>query len=170
MTMILKLRMLSDEDDNFLRDYELPYTLNLLDFHRFICNDLGYEAGNVTSFFLADENWEKIREFTAADMGHDGAENAPIPMEHVTLGQLLHKNRDRLIYVFDMFGDRALYLEVTGADKEQQTFDYPRVALAHGEAPNQFDPELSTPNKSIFEEAMDDFSDYGGDDDYDDEY
>lgn len=30
MSVILKLRMLSDEDDCFLRDYEVPYELSLI--------------------------------------------------------------------------------------------------------------------------------------------
>ena len=40
MSVILKLRMLSDEDDCFLRDYEVPYELTLEELHDFICNDL----------------------------------------------------------------------------------------------------------------------------------
>ena len=43
MSVILKLRMLSDEDDCFLRDYEVPYELTLEELHDFICNDLQYE-------------------------------------------------------------------------------------------------------------------------------
>ena len=40
MPVILKLRMLSDEDDCFLRDYEVPYELTLEELHDFICEDL----------------------------------------------------------------------------------------------------------------------------------
>lgn len=52
---------------------------------------------------------EKLREFTRMDMD-DGAEDAPLAMEKVTLGQIIHNNRDRLIYLFDIFGDRAYFL------------------------------------------------------------
>ena len=47
------------------------------------------------------------------DMGA-GSEDAPETMDRVTLGQLIHHHRDRLIYLFDLFGDRAYYLEVDG--------------------------------------------------------
>ena len=111
--MIFRFRMLSDENDNFVRDYEVPYDMTLLDFHRFLLESLEYEEC-MTSFFTADERWEKLGEFTLMDMGEDSP-GAPRPMESVTLGQIIHNLRDRLIYLFDMFGDRAYFLELTGA-------------------------------------------------------
>lgn len=51
MSVILKLRMLSDEDDCFLRDYEVPYESTLEELHDFICNDLQYEKIPESSFF-----------------------------------------------------------------------------------------------------------------------
>lgn len=171
MEMVFKIRMIGDEDDNFLRDYEVLYSMTLFDFHNFICDDLGYDAGNMTSFFLSNKRWEKLREFTLIDMGENpDDENAPIAMENVTLGQIFHNNNDRLIYTFDIFEDRALFLELMATEKCKDVTDYPIVRLANGEAPDQFDASLSPSNKSIFDEAMDDYSDFDGDDQYDDEY
>jgi len=95
MSMVFRFRMLSDENDNFVRDYEVPYDMTLLDFHNFILRSLEYEEC-MASFFTADERWEKLREFTLMDMD-DGSEGAPAAMESVTLGQIIHNNRDRLI-------------------------------------------------------------------------
>lgn len=94
--MVFKFRMLSDENDHFVRDYEVPYDMTLLGFHEFITRSLGYEEGMV-SFFTADKQWNRLREFTLMDMG-DNSEDAPLPMADITLGQLIHNNRDRLIY------------------------------------------------------------------------
>lgn len=102
--MVFQFRMLSDENDHFVRDYEVMYDMNLLDFHRFILRSLGYESC-MASFFTADDRWERGREFTVEDMGGGDSETAPLAMERVTLGQLIHNNRDRLIYLFDLFGD-----------------------------------------------------------------
>ncbi|MEG1886441.1 MAG: hypothetical protein RR182_09270, partial [Alistipes sp.] len=112
MSMVFQFRMLSDENDNFVRDYEVLYDMTLLEFHQFILHTLEYEAC-MASFFTADKLWEKLREFTLVDMG-ENTENAPLPMETVTLGQIIHKIGDRLIYLFDLFGDRAYFLELTG--------------------------------------------------------
>ena len=64
MSVILKLRMLSDEDDCFLRDYEVPYESTLEELHDFICNDLQYEKIPESSFFEADREWNRRREYT----------------------------------------------------------------------------------------------------------
>ena len=45
MSMVFKFRMLSDENDHFVRDYEVPYDMTLLGFHEFITRSLGYEEG-----------------------------------------------------------------------------------------------------------------------------
>ena len=114
--MVFRFRMLSDENDRFVRDYEVMYDMTLLDFHNFILSSLEYEPC-MASFFTADDRWEKKREFTLMDM-NDGSADAPETMERVRLGQIIHNNRDRLIYLFDLFGDRAYYLELTGARRE----------------------------------------------------
>ena len=165
--MVFKFRMLSDENDNFVRDYEVLYDTTLLEFHDFILRSLEYEEC-MASFFTADDRWEKLREFTRMDMD-DGAEDAPLAMEKVTLGQIIHNNRDRLIYQFDLMGDRAYYLELTEAKKPEQGMEYPRVAFEHAPAPDQFDPDANESEGSIFEEMMGDFSSFEGDDNYSDD-
>lgn len=178
MSMIFKFRMLSDESDVFVRDYEVKYDMTLLEFNDFICSDLGYDNSGMTSFFLSDSRWMKLREFTLMDMGegmggfHENQEEAPIAMEKVVLGQLIHENHDRLIWLFDMFADRAYYLELIEAKFAEPNVDYPRTLFAHGEPSDQYDPEAGgAGEKSIFEEMMDDWGDFGGgDDSYDDEY
>ena len=136
--MVFRFRMLSDENDNFVRDYEVLYDTTLLEFHDFILRSLEYEEC-MASFFTADDRWEKLREFTRMDMD-DGAEDAPLAMEKVTLGQIIHNNRDRLIYLFDIFGDRAYFLELTGSFESKPGISYPREIYAQAEAPDQYDP------------------------------
>ncbi|MBO5692768.1 MAG: hypothetical protein J6R74_02365 [Tidjanibacter sp.] len=178
MSMVFKFRMLSDESDVFVRDYEVKYDMNLLEFNDFICRDLRYDNSGMTSFFLSDGQWMKLREFTLMDMGAgmggyaDEPDEAPLPLEKIVLGQLIHNNHDRLIWLFDMFADRAYYLEMIEAKFAEEGVEYPRTLFAHGEPSDQYDPEAGGANeKSIFEEMMDDFGDFGGgDDSYDDEY
>lgn len=168
--MVFRFRMLSDENDNFVRDYEVLYDTTLLDFHRFILESLEYEPC-MASFFTADERWEKKREFTSVDMGA-GGEEGPEAMENVTLGQIIHNNRDRLIYLFDLFGDRAYFLELTGTYEADAKARYPREIFAQADAPDQYDPSKTAAagDGSIFDDAMSEFSDFEGDDSYDDEY
>lgn len=50
MSMIFRFRMLCDEDDYFLREYEVPYDMTLSDFREFIDRDVHYRSDSVTSF------------------------------------------------------------------------------------------------------------------------
>ena len=155
--MVFRFRMLSDENDRFVRDYEIMYDATLLDFHE---------------FFTADNRWEKLREFTLMDMD-DGSENSPLPMDQIKLGQIIHHLRDRLIYLFDMFGERAYYLELTGAYEAEEGATYPREIYAVADVPDQYDPTKTNADDddgSIFDDVMSEFSDFEGDDSYDDEY
>ncbi len=169
MSMVFRFRMLSDENDNFVRDYEVMYDMTLYDFHKFILETLEYEDC-MTSFFTADERWEKLAEFTSMDMGDE--EGAPHDMAKVHLGQIIHNNHDRLIYLFDMFGDRAYYLELTGTYKAEEGESYPREIYAQAEVPDQYDPSKNAVEEegSIYEDMMSEFNDFQGDDNYDDEY
>ncbi|MFI3321925.1 MAG: hypothetical protein R3Y50_05315 [Rikenellaceae bacterium] len=176
--MIFKFRMLSDEDENFIRDYEISYDATIKDLHTLICNDIDYDAEEMCSIFLCDEGWMKLREFTLFDMGVGGSDaidgdeqSLPVAMDSVLLGQAVRTKFARLLFVFDLFEDRAFFLELLEAKEGEEGKEYPRLLFANGEAPDQFDASQSVANRSIFDEAMDDFSDFGGDDDYyDDEY
>ena len=99
----------------------------------------------------------------------DGAEDAPLAMEKVTLGQIIHNNRDRLIYLFDIFGDRAYFLELTGSFESKPGISYPREIYVQAEAPDQYDPSKNVVSGegSIFDDVMSEFSDFEGDDNYD---
>lgn len=169
MAIVFKFRMLSDENDHFVRDYEVPYDMTLADFYEFIRETLEYEP-TMVSFFTADDRWEKLREFTLMDMGAGDGEAAPQPMSEVSLHQILHHVRDRLIFQFDLFADRAYYIELIDVAKAEPGTSYPRELFAHGSVPDQFDPEATEADSSIFDEMMGDFNDFEGDENCDDEY
>ena len=172
MALVLKFRMLSDENDHFIRDFDVPSDITLLQLHDFIVRSLGYDDC-MASFFTADDRWERLREFTLTDMGDTGdAEgNGPLPMGEVLVGQAIRRIHDRLIWLFDMFANRAYYLEVLDAVQPEEGRLYPAVTFEHAAAPDQYDPEMSdNDTRSIFEEMMGDYSDFEGDDSYDDEY
>jgi hypothetical protein len=172
MTMIFRIRMLSGEDETFIRDYEVSYATSLLDVHHFICRDLGYDPMNMASFFRSDARWERLQEFTSMDMNDPGGADdgapvpMPVPMERATLGQVLHRNNDRLIYVFDPFGDRAMFLELTGSFKRPDGRQYPLTVFSQGDPPAQFDLPSHVPDSDtgLFDEAMDDYASFTGDD------
>ena len=170
--MILRLRMLSDENDNFVRDFEVDASNTLLDLHDFLIKMLRYDQC-MASFFTADERWEKLQEYTYMDMEGgmgDGGNGMPQPMASARLEDVLTYLHARLIYVFDPFTERAYFIELIEAKEPAKGMEYPRLQFAHAETPDQYDPEIVDEGGSIFDEMMGDYNDFDGDDSYDDEY
>ena len=168
--MILRLRMLSDENDNFVRDFEVSHEMNLLQLHQFIIESIGYDDC-MASFFTADAQWNCLQEYALMDIGDETFEGAPIAMEKVTLAELVVQELNRLIYQFDMLTDRAFYLEVVSAGQPNPQLEYPRVSFENARVPDQYDPDaVPADDGSIFDEMMDEFGEFDGDDNYDDEY
>ena len=172
MSMIFRFRMLSDENDNFVRDFELQEEATLLDMHEFLIEMLRYDQC-MASFFTADDEWQRCREFTLMDMGDTGyeGEDAPLPMAKTSLAEIVVADYSRLIYLFDMFADRAFYIELVASSEPNPELTYPRVAFENAPVPDQYDPDaVDSSAGSIFEEMMDDFGgdfdDDGGDDEW----
>jgi hypothetical protein len=65
------------------------------------------------------------------DMGH-GA------MDTVTLENLRNKGMEKLLYTFDFFNDRSLYIEFMGEIEAEYKVYYPLVVQSKGNAPGQF--------------------------------
>ncbi|MCC8062654.1 MAG: plasmid pRiA4b ORF-3 family protein [Rikenellaceae bacterium] len=172
MSMIFKFRMLSDEAEDFVRDYEVPYDMNLADFHAYLRESVGYSPAEMASIFTSDAEWEKLREFTSVDMGleaEDDSFSVPLPMERVSLGQIMHEKFGRLVYVFDIFHERQFFIELLETKFAEEGVTYPRIVTEEGEPPLQCTPGKEPAEGSIFDEAMDEFGEFEGDDTYDDE-
>ena len=170
--MIFRFRMLSDENDNFVRDFEVESSNTLLDLHDFIIKMLRYDQC-MASFFTADDRWERLQEYTYMDMDGgmgDGGNGMPQPMATARLEDVLTHLHDRLIYIFDPFTQRAYYIELIEGKEPEKGMEYPRLQFAHAQAPDQYDPDENEESGSIFDEMMGDFGDFDGDSDADDEW
>ena len=144
--------------------------MNLLELHNFIIASIGYDDC-MASFYSADDQWQPLQEFSLMDLGEEQFEGAPMAMEKVTLAELVVSECNRLIYQFDMIADRAFYLEVVSATQPNPELEYPRVSFENARVPDQYDPDaVPADDGSIFDEIMDEFGEFDGDDSYDDEY
>jgi len=134
--MIYKFRLLSDEVKDFIRDIEIRSDQTFFDFHRIIQDDLEYDNSQIASFFLTNHTWEKEKEFTLFDMT-DGENNSIIPMDKAILRNFIHDQKQRLIYVFDVFNERSFFIELTETHKEIRYSQYPFVTFSKGNPPQQ---------------------------------
>ncbi len=162
--IIFKLRMVSDENEHFVRDYEVDAYMPLPELHKFIIESLDYD-NCISSFFSSNDDWERLVEYTLVDMG------APetVPMDGVRICDLIQSEGDRVIFLFDIFENRGYYITLLDLE-EVDKGDYPREGFAHGTPLDQYNVEAVNDDISIFDEMLDDFGDFGSEYEGDDEW
>lgn len=131
--MVYKFRLVSDEVDNFKREIDIDADATFLDLRNAICDCVGYDKGQMHSFFICDESWEKEREITLEDMGNDASEDEYL-MEDTVLSDLIEDEGQRLIFVFDYMTDRAFFMELKRTIPGRSLKD-PVCALSMGNPP-----------------------------------
>lgn len=154
--MILRYRLSSPENVNFLRDIDLPHSMTLLELNDFLISILNYDPC-MTSFFALDSDMKRQREYTCVDMGIPGG---PVAMDNVTLAHLLIEDVSALDFVFDTLSGRSYTLEFLGETEPLEGAEYPRVMFENADTPDQFDPDLvDGESDSIFGTMMEGMSD-----------
>ncbi len=109
--MTIRLRIISDEDEGFFRDIEIHGNCSFLDLNNFIQSSFGYDKGEMTSFFITDNDWNKETEITLMDMAlEDNSET--YTMADTVLKDLINEPKQRLLYAFDLFSEKYLFIEV----------------------------------------------------------
>jgi hypothetical protein len=130
--MVYRFVVLSDEDEAFVREFEFLESQTLLDFHNAIQEELEFDRSQIASFYLSTDNWEKEEEFTLFDMGA-----GPSTMDNAILEDVIFRKNQKLLYVFDFFNDRALFIEYVGESKEIEEREYPLCTNSKGLPPKQ---------------------------------
>lgn len=136
--MIYKLRIISDEVKDFAREIMISSEHTFLDFHHTLQEDLGFDPGQLASFFITNDRWEKEIQITLIDMMDDES-NKVITMEEALLGDYLKKNGQRLLYVFDFFSERSFFIELTDIMTNVKSEKLPKITFSHGDPPPQID-------------------------------
>lgn len=135
--MIYKIRFLSGENEAFVRDIEIEDNKTFLDLHLAIQNTLGFDSNMLASFFMTTDCWQKGQEITLEKMEDD-----KLAMKETLLKSFIDKEKQKLLYVFDYFNERALFAEIVYMGEAQKDMVYPACTRNEGDAPPQFvEPE-----------------------------
>lgn len=132
--MLLKFRFLSSENDDFVRDIEIQEEQTFYDLHKAIQDSVGFDSTQMASFFLTTIDWHKEQEITLVEM--DDCETPKLTMEKTIIADVISKEKQKLLYVFDFFTERAFFVEVV-EKKEEGLIIYPACVQSQGEAPEQ---------------------------------
>lgn len=170
--MIYKFRLVSDEVDNFKREISIDADASFLDLRNAICDCVGYDKSQMSSFFLCDNNWEKEREITLEDMGYDSSDVDVDLMEDTLLIDAIEDEGQRLMFVFDYMTDRAFFMELKKIEPLKGLKD-PVCTLSMGNPPAQFvdleEFEEKIDNTASKDPSLDIDEDLYGDDSFNEE-
>lgn len=133
--MVYKFRIVSDEVENFKREIEIDADATFLDLRNAICDSVNYDKGQMSSFFLCDEGWEKGKEITLEDMGFDASDDVFL-MDECVLSDFIEDEGQRLIFVFDYLTDRAFFMEMKTSTPGRHLSE-PVCTLSMGNPPSQ---------------------------------
>jgi hypothetical protein len=158
-------RIISNEVEDFIFEILINSNDYFIDLYHFIQENLNFDNSQISSFFITDSDWNKEREITLLDMMAGEGDN--LVMDKVRLSELITNKRQRMLYVFDLFADRCLFIELT--DINNKRIKTPVCLRLEGEPPKpvseDFDINLDEIiNDNDFDESIEDLYD---DDDYD---
>ena len=131
--MIFNFRIVSDEVDNFKREIQIDSDATFLELRNAICNSVGYDKNQMSSFFICDDGWEREKEITLEDMGTDTSEDAYL-MEDTPLSDFIEDDGQRLVWVFDYLTDRSFFIEMKNSIPGKTLKD-PLCTISMGEPP-----------------------------------
>ncbi|NLA24231.1 MAG: plasmid pRiA4b ORF-3 family protein [Bacteroidales bacterium] len=165
--MIYHIRAISNESDDFLFDIAIDGDFTFLELNDFIQEKLDYDPSHLSSFFITDDEWNKEIEVVPIDMGEGAGDS--LLMEKSTLASLLTDVKQRFIYVFDLFNERILFMELAQIDEGE--LKNPVCTKLVGTPPiqfkdNGFDDDLSLEN-ILDNDDFDDDNEYSDDVDFD---
>ncbi len=135
--MVFKFRLISAEEKDFIRDIELLSDQTFYDFHHALTLNLHYDKSQIASFFVSNEKWEKFTEITLFDMSEEDYGTKIYVMDQTRLDEFIKTSRQRLLYVFDFFNERLLFVELIDILEKEGDQSYPRITLAEGSPPQQ---------------------------------
>lgn len=171
--MIYKFRIVSDEVENFKREIEIDADSSFLDLRNAILDSVGYDKGQMSSFFVCEDGWEKGQEITLEDMGSDSSEDVYL-MDESVLSDFVEDEGQRLIFVFDYLTDRSFFMELKRTTPGKHLAEAVCTASV-GEAPaegvnlDDFDAKIDAKAAAAAEADMDEEF-YGSDEFNEDEF
>lgn len=164
--MVYKIRLILNIEEDTIRDIAIDGSSSLEDLHNAITNSFGFAGDEMASFYRTDESWTQGEEFPLFDMseGHD----RKIQMREMSIDQVLMRENDKMIYVYDFFNMWSFYVELISTNFDHKGTELPSLVFSLGQVPNnapdiQFETELLSDDdpENEFMEGMDeDFMDF----------
>jgi hypothetical protein len=134
--MVLKFRLISNEEDDFIRDFEILANQTFFQLHMAIQENLHFDKSQIASFFICSQEWEKEQEITLFELSDEEAAKV-ITMDNAIIEDHIHQVHHKMIYVFDVFNERLMFIELVDKTKRDPVKEYPLCSYSKGSPPPQ---------------------------------
>jgi hypothetical protein len=167
---IYKFRVIIDTEEDVFRDIEIETDATFETFHRAVLDAFDFEEGEMASFYMSDENWNKGLEIPLMDMGGEKGKNN-LSMATTKLNEMITQPSEKVLYVYDFLRMWIFYIELMEVKKDKPSTIYPRVAMVFGDAPAMDSKEMDLFGSEFDQDEFNEFhgNASGGGDDEDEE-
>ncbi|MFM1931784.1 MAG: hypothetical protein RL226_1087 [Bacteroidota bacterium] len=132
---IFKFRVVIDTEEDIFRDIEIRTESTFEELHQAILSAFDFNEGEMASFYLSNDHWERGEEITLMEM-NDGPSRVA-SMSSLKLNEKITSPEEKLVYVYDFLRMWCFYLELVEIKIAAPSTIYPKVTLVYGEAPAQ---------------------------------
>ncbi len=142
-----RFRMLNDDQEDFLRDFDILASQTFLDFHNLIRESVELPGNELASFFVCDRNWRKKKEITLISMKEESQEEIDedddrrsprknrIPvceMDKVKVKDIIDDPHQRLLYEYDFLNPKSFFVELMKIVDAEKNIQYPACIKSTG--------------------------------------
>jgi hypothetical protein len=131
--MIYTFRFISDEEESFVIDTNINHDQTFEQLHDIIQEKLDFDPSQLASFFVSNEEWEKLNEITLMEMEGTQAKL----MENTTIDQFFSKKNERILYIFDYISERLFFGSLIRLIDAESPIPLPSVSKLEGKIPAQ---------------------------------
>lgn len=167
--MVFRFILVSNEVDDFRRDIEIDATATFKDLDNAILDSVNYASNSITSFDLCDNKWGKIAEIALFDDAPRMDTDVYL-MHKTVLSDMLTDEGQKLLYTFDIIGDRKFHIELREI-RIKEHLSQAQTTKSLGVPPpqesdlifqfeesNSTSPTLSTPEPEFMEDEIESWS------------
>lgn len=138
-----KFRVLLDTDEDVFRDIEVSENHTFLQLHNCILEAFGFSGGEMASFYLSNEDWDKGEEIALMDMMEGGAD-----MASTSIADKVESADQKFVYVYDFLRMWCFYIDLI--EESNNKVDAPSVVLSYGDAPEETSKEIADIREDAF--------------------
>ena len=132
--MIYKIRLILDTKQDVIRDIAISNEITLEDLHKVITNAFGFDGTEMASFYLSDNEWNQGEEIPLFNISES---NDVICMQNFFVKDVLDKDKNKLIYVYDFFSMWTFFVELITIAENNTQFKLPSLLISVGEVPKE---------------------------------